>query len=117
MKKIIFIGLILCVVIASGCKKSTKDLLSGTWKLTAVEGQKLTLEDLKTTMTFTDDKFNMKIAGDKERAGTWELSADEKTITAKNTEGDKETWNIVKLDDKEYIFTVDKDKEKISMAR
>ena len=117
MKKIILLSLVLCVIVASGCKKSAKELLMGTWKLTSVEGQKMTPEDLKTTLTFTDGKFDMKIGGDKDRSGTWEMSDDSKTITAKDSEGNKETWNIFKLDDKEYTFSVDKDKQKITMVR
>jgi len=117
MKKIIFFSLILTVIFAAGCKKSTKDKLLGVWKLTSVEGQKLTAEDLKTTMTFTDSTFNMKISGNEDKNGHWSLSSDEKTITAKNSAGDKEIWKISKLDEKEFTFSVNDDKEKITLTK
>ena len=117
MKKIIFLILILTFVIAAGCKKSSKDILQGAWKLSSVEGQKLTEDDLKTTLTFTEGKFDMVIPGDEEKKGTWELSADDKVLTAKNEKGEQEKWNISKLDEKEFVFSIDDNKEKITLIR
>lgn len=118
MKKIIFAGLILSLIIAAGCSKSAKEKLAGSWKLSAVEGQTLSMEELKSTMSFTEDgKLSLKSAQGNEKNGTWEISEDGKTITVKSTEGETEVWNVQKLEDKILEIKIGADKEKITLEK
>jgi hypothetical protein len=117
MKKVFYILIVAFIVIAAGCGKSTKDKLTGTWKLKSVEGQTLSVDDLNRFITMdADGKLTMK-SGNEEKSGTWVLSEDEKTVDATSTAGDKETWHIISVDSKEFVFTVDTDKEKYTLEK
>lgn len=117
MKKVFYFVIAAFIIISAGCGKSTKDKLIGTWKLKNVEGQTLTIEELNRFITINaDGKFVMK-ADDEEKTGVWVLSEDEKSVEANSTAGDKEVWHIQSLDSKEFIFTVDTDKEKYTLEK
>jgi hypothetical protein len=82
MKKLIFLSLILSFVVVTGCKKSAKDMLTGTWKLKSAEGETLKPEDLKTTMTFTAEGTLEMNSGTEKSSGKWIMGADEKSLKA-----------------------------------
>ena len=117
MKKVFYLLIAAFILISSGCGKSTKDKLTGTWKLKSVEGQTLTADELNRVVTINaDGKFTMKSI-DEEKTGSWVLSEDEKSVEATSTAGDKEVWHIQSLDSKEFVFTVDTDKEKYTLEK
>ena len=117
MKKMIFIGLILSVIISAGCGKSAKDKLLGTWKLNKVEGETLTQEELNATMTFTTDGKFAATARDEKMDGTWELAEDGKTLTLTFKENDKEVWNITEITDAKLVYKQGNEKESIELVK
>jgi len=117
MKKMILVGLILSFIIAAGCGKSAKDKVLGTWKLSKVEGENLTKEELNATMTFnTDGKF-AATARDEKMEGKWEMAEDGKSLTLTFEENDKEVWNIQELTDAKLVYTQGDEKEKIELVK
>ncbi|HNW99017.1 MAG TPA: lipocalin family protein [Bacteroidales bacterium] len=119
MKKAIYLLFAALIILAAGCGKSTKDKVVGVWKLKSVQGETLAPQDLQTTITFgTDGKLEMKAAENNGKIGTWALSKDEKSVEAISSEGgDKETWNIKSIDEKEFVFTVNTDTVKITLEK
>jgi hypothetical protein len=118
MKRVFYFLMAALMLISMGCSKSTKDNLIGSWQMKSVEGKKLTPEELKIVITMTEDgKFTMKSGEGDQRTGTWLLSEDDKKIDATSAEGDKEAWNIVSVDEKTFVFTVDDDKDKITLEK
>jgi hypothetical protein len=118
MKKTFYFFTVVLIIICAGCSKSTEEKIVGTWKLKSMEGVILTANEFETTITLTDDgKFNSKTGSGEESSGTWLLSDDEKTIEATFAEGDKTTWHIVSIDDKQFIYTVDTDTQKITLEK
>jgi len=119
MKKLIILSLILSFVVVTGCKKSTKDMLTGTWKLKSVEGETLKPEDLQNTLTFTAEGLLTTKSGTDSETAKWVLSADEKTIKAWSTKGTGDTlnWKIEKLDAKEFAFSMEGENKKITLEK
>jgi hypothetical protein len=120
MKKLLYVGLILSFIIATGCSKSAKEKVSGAWKLKSVEGETLTQEQLsEATITFNVDGKVVATAGkDNKMEGTWEVTEDGKTLTIAFVDNsEKEVWNIESLTDKELVYTQGGQKEKITLMR
>lgn len=113
----IFVGLILSFIIVSGCSKSAKEKVLGTWKLSKVEGQELTKEELNATMTFNADGKFTATARDEKMEGTWEIDKEGKTMNLTFKESDKEVWNIQELTDAKLVYTQGADKEKIELVK
>lgn len=113
----IFVGLILSFIIAAGCGKSAKEKVLGAWKLSKVEGETLTQEELNSTMTFNSDGKFAATSRDQKMDGTWEMAEDGKSLTLNFKENEKEVWNLAELTDTKLVYTQGKEKEKIELVR
>ncbi len=121
MKKITLMLIVIAMVVFAGCSKSVKDKIEGTWKVKSVEGQTLSAEELgSASMTFLADGTFKAKNQDREMGGTWTVADDEKTVTLKFKE-DKdsfdEIWKIVTVTEKELVYTVGTDTEKITLFK
>ena len=120
MKKIMILCLMIGVIITTGCGKSVKEKITGSWKLKSIEGETLSKEDLaNASITFdADGKLSATSGTDRKMDGTWELGKDEKSLTITFKDGaSKEVWNILSLTDIELVYTSGDAKEKITLGK
>ena len=119
MKKLIILSLAVSLIIIAGCKKSAKEMLTGTWKLKSEEGVKLTPEDKQNTMIFTPEGVLTMKMGTESHSGKWMMGADDKSVKVipPAGEGDTTLWNIESLDTKEFTFTAGEPKHKVTLEK
>ena len=119
MKKLIFLSLILSLIFMSGCKKSAKEMITGTWKLKSEEGVNLTADDKQNTLIFTSDGILTIKMGNESHSGKWTMLAGDKSmkVVPPPGQGDTTLWNIESLDAKEFTFTKGESKQKITIEK
>lgn len=118
MKKIFYFLTVIPVILCVACGKPTKDKLVGTWKIKSISGTILSANEIETIITISSDgKWKSKMGQDSSN-GTWTLTDDEKKVRSV-FEGETDTtyWNIVLLDDKQFVYTVDKDTTKVTLEK
>jgi hypothetical protein len=118
MKKYCLLLIAATIVVFSGCTKSVKDKMVGTWKVKSIEGEKLTQEELNSaSMTFiADGTFKAKNT-EREMEGTWIVAKDEKSLTLKFKENFEEVWKIQSLTEAELVYTTDNQPQKVTLIK
>lgn len=118
MKKYCLLLIAATIVVFSGCTKSVKDKMAGTWKVKSIEGEKLSQEELNSaTMTFiADGTFKAKNA-EREMVGTWTVAKDEKSVTLKFKEGFEEVWKIQSLTETELVYNSEVQPQKVTLIK
>lgn len=119
MKKICLLIIVSTIVVFSGCTKSVKDKMLGTWKVKSIEGVNLTQEELNSaSMTFVDDGTFKAKNQEREMGGTWIVAEDEKSLTLKfKEENFEEVWKIQTLTDAELVYTTGDQPEKVTLIK
>ena len=118
MKKFCLLLIAATIVVFSGCTKSVKDQMIGTWKVKSVEGENLSPEELNSaSMTFVEDGTFKAKNLEREMHGTWTVAEDEKSMTLKFKEDFEEVWKIQSVTDKELVYTTNDQPQKVTLIK